>query len=165
MWYARAMRKPPAAVYMAAGIGSQATVYSMLARLAARHDRRLGWTDGRPGPLTRLGLVPVAAGIAFIAAAVAGHHRAAPDEGAVTARPTYLATEGAYAVSRNPLYVGGMTTWLGWTIFLGSRRAAVAGSALLAGFAFIGVPWEERALRSTFQEEYDDYARRVPRWL
>ena len=105
------------------------------------------------------------AGLGFIGAAVAGHYRAAPADVGPSARPEYLATGGAYAISRNPLYLGGMTMWLGWTVFLGSRRAAVIGSTLLAGLAMVGVPWEEGALRSRFQEDYDAYERRVPRWL
>jgi protein-S-isoprenylcysteine O-methyltransferase Ste14 len=159
------VRKPPLAVYVLGGLGFQALVYSALPRLFARRDRRLGWRHGEPGLLNRAGLVPVALGAAFLAWAVVGHYRAAPDDAAPTAMPDYLAQGGAYAVSRNPLYVGGMTMWFGWAVFLGSRRAAVAGAALLVGMGAVGVPWEEHLLKAKFGDTYDAYVARVPRWL
>jgi protein-S-isoprenylcysteine O-methyltransferase Ste14 len=131
----------------------------------ARRDRRIGWRSGQPGVLNLGGLVPVALGAALLTWAVAGHYRAAPDDASPTVVPNYLAQDGAYAVSRNPLYVGGMTMWFGWAVFLGSGRAALAGAALLAGMAAFAVPWEEHLLKARFGDTYDAYVDRVPRWL
>lgn len=159
------MRKPPTVVYVGLGFGFQALVYSGLPLLAARRDRRVGWRGGRPGSPNLLGFALVAAGTTFVLWAVLGHHRAAPDDVRVTARPEYLAEGGAYAVSRNPLYVGGLAIFFGWATVLGSRRAAAAGAALLTGLATVGVPFEERMLRRRFGDSYADYTARVPRWL
>jgi len=147
------VRKPPLPVFVALGLGFHGLVYSLLPRLAARHDRKLGWRGGRPGPVNRVGQAGIGAGALFIAGAVVGHHRAAPDDHAVV-RPVYLATGGSYARSRNPLYVGGMTIWFGWALFLGSRRAVAVGLAWLAGLALVGVPYEERKLTAQFGDSY-----------
>jgi protein-S-isoprenylcysteine O-methyltransferase Ste14 len=152
-------------VYLVLGVGLHGGVYSLLPRLAARRDRRIGWSSGRPGPINRAGLVLVGAGATFIAGAAVGHHRAAPNEARPSTRPDYLATSGAYAVSRTPLYVGGMTMWFGWATFLGSRRAAAVGVAWLLGLATLGVPYEEKMLTNSLGDAYAAYCDRVPRWL
>ena len=159
------MRKPSMPVYLGLGAGFQGAVYSLGPFLAARSDRRVGWKNDRSGWWNRLGLLLVGAGASFIGWAVIGHFRAAPVDAGPTARPDYLATDGAYGVSRNPLYVGGLTMWLGWSIFWGSRRAAAVGAVLAAGQATVGVPFEERMLANKFGDAYADYRRRVRRWL
>ncbi len=159
------MRKPPLPVYLLAGVGYHALAYSMLPWLFGRADRKVGWRSDRRVGLSRVGAGLVLSGVLFIAWAVAGHYRAAPADGGLTARPDYLAIEGAYAVSRNPLYIGGMAMWFGWAAVFGSRRATVAGAAWLAALAAVGVPYEERMLRGKFGESYQVYERRVPRWL
>jgi protein-S-isoprenylcysteine O-methyltransferase Ste14 len=79
--------------------------------------------------------------------------------------PTALVTDGPFRVSRNPIY-------LGFAVFL-FGVAAVLGSALpfvvAAAFAVVAdrwyIPFEERAMRAEFGAAYEDYARRVRRWL
>lgn len=97
--------------------------------------------------------------------AISSHYRASPDELQATARPTYLVTTGAYAVSRNPLYLGGALLWLGWAVTWLSA-AIVIGAVVLFGFlASVGVPYEERVLRHLHGTDYDAYCRSVGRWL
>ena len=159
------MRKPPAGVFVASGVAFQGMVYSALALGASRGDRRRGWRRGRPGPLNRFGIAAVAGGLAFIGWAALGHHRAMNDDLQLTPSPDYLAQGGAYAVSRNPLYVGGMTVWFGWSAYRGSGRAAVAGVLWLTMLSTVGIPFEERKLERAFGDAYLAYRRRVPRWL
>ena len=158
------MRKQSLPVYLVAGTGFHAAVYSTLALLAARHDRRRGWRDGRPGPLNRVGVGLGSLGLALLAWAAAGHHEAAPDEHRL-ALPDYLADRGAYGVTRNPLYLGGMTLWFGWAVWRGSLRSALVGSLWVAGLHTLGIPFEERMLKEKFGDTYRDYQQRVPRWL
>src|SRR4051812_17111145 len=108
------VRTPSKPVYVAAGAGVHAALYSGLSLLAARRDRRRGWRDGRPGPLNWYGVGLGVAGVALLVGAAAGHHQAAPEPGRLAVRPDYLAQRGAYGISRNPLYLGGMTLWFGW---------------------------------------------------
>ena len=112
-----------------------------------------------------LGLVPVLAGGAFIEWAIVSHFRESPPDAPLTAKPDYLAQDGAYARSRNPLYTGGLTMWLGWSWFFGSRRVAAGLLVMAAFFRVIGVPYEERLLTAKFGDTYRDYSSRVPRWI
>lgn len=80
------------------------------------------------------------------------------------ARPSTLVTTGAYAVSRNPMYMAwalGITgTALIW------RAAWLAAAALLAARAIHReVILEEASLAETFGAEFEMYRARVPRYL
>ena len=133
--------------------------------LVARCDERRGWGAGRPGLLNAAGLLPVAGGAAVIGWAVASHYRTAPRDSAVTLTPSYLVQNGAYAVSRNPLYLGGAAMWAGWAWFFGSRRVMAVGAAWAGAIVTIGVPFEERLLDARFGQAYRAYRDKVPRWL
>ncbi len=73
--------------------------------------------------------------------------------------------EGPFGLSRNPLYVGLLALYVGLALL----APTVWGLALLPA-AVLLVLWgailpEERFLRERFGASYDDYARRVRRWL
>ena len=159
------MRKPPLPLYVVTGTASQGALYSTLSLVAARRDRRLGWRDGRPGLLNRAGLGVGTLGLGVLAWAAAGHHKGSPDDVRIGVTSDYVTDQGAYGFTRNPLYLGGMTTWFGWALWRGSRRSALAGAVWLTGLAAFGVPFEERKLEAKFGQTYRDYKQRVPRWL
>jgi len=80
-------------------------------------------------------------------------------------RPTVLVTDGPFAVSRHPMYLG-MTLFLaGISLALGSLTAFIAplGFALIIQAAFM--PLEERSLEQVFGEQYAAYRARVRAWL
>jgi protein-S-isoprenylcysteine O-methyltransferase Ste14 len=104
-------------------------------------------------------------GAGWLGWAIVSHYDAAPDEAKLTIVPTYLARGGAYAMTRNPMYVGGATMLAGWSLLLGSLPVAGATLAYVAGLSTAGVPFEERLLLDRFGESYDAYRRAVPRWL
>ena len=131
----------------------------------SRKGRRRGWTKGRPGRANVLGLIPVGAGAAFIAWAALGHYRKSPDEARLTPTPDYLVTEGPYAITRNPMYVGGAAMWAGWSLFFGNLRVAASGLGWFLAINRWGIPFEERMLQRKFGDTYEDYRRRVPRWI
>ena len=148
-----------------------AMAYVVAPVIVARRGRRHGWRDGRPGPLNRFGLLPIAGGATLIGWSITSHYRASPD-GLMSLRaaarrmtPEYLVTDGAYGLTRNPLYVGGALMWTGWAMLFGNARIVGAGSALFSGLATVGTPFEERVLEKTFGAVYADYRARVPRWL
>jgi protein-S-isoprenylcysteine O-methyltransferase Ste14 len=81
-----------------------------------------------------------------------------------------LVTAGPYAYVRNPLYVGNFITAAGFAVAFTGRNSApmrlalVAGSlATMLGVYSVIVPHEERYLRATFGEAFDEYVARVPR--
>jgi protein-S-isoprenylcysteine O-methyltransferase Ste14 len=75
-----------------------------------------------------------------------------------------LVDGGMFAHSRNPLYVGNLLIVLGlaivhhgWGMYLVAAAFVWIYSAVVAA--------EEEYLRGRFGEAYDDYCRRVPRWI
>jgi len=131
----------------------------------SRLGRRHGWRRGRPGPINRAGVVPLALGAGLIGWAISSHYEAGPDELNATLVPTYLVQRGAYRVTRNPLYLGGASMQLGWAILLGSAPVAAVGAGFVVGMDRLGIPFEERMLKRRFGETYDSYRRDVPRWF
>jgi protein-S-isoprenylcysteine O-methyltransferase Ste14 len=101
----------------------------------------------------------------MLAWAVASHYEAAPDEAEVTVVPTYLVGGGAYAFTRNPMYVGGAAMQAGWAVLLGSVPVLAVGLGYVTALRRWGVPFEERLLRDRFGSSYDLYRQQVPRWL
>ena len=142
-----------------------AIVYVGAPLAVSRLGRHHGWENGRPGAANVLGLVPLAAGAAMLAWAIVSHYQTAPDEAKVTVVPTYLVKGGAYAVTRNPMYVSGAAMHAGWAVFLGSVPVAATCAVYIAGMASAGVPFEEGLLHQKFGASYDAYRTQVPRWL
>ena len=132
-----------------------------LSLLSARH----GWADGRPGWLNLLGVIPIAAGAAFLVWSFRLHFAAVRDSFEMDRTQNYLVAGGPYRFTRNPMYLFGMLIWLGWIIFYGSV-AVLAGTVIISGsVAILVVPWEERNLEARFGEAYLRYKHSVPRWL
>jgi protein-S-isoprenylcysteine O-methyltransferase Ste14 len=79
--------------------------------------------------------------------------------------PAALATCGPYAWTRNPMYLGLCTAMLGLAFYLGHLPlfAVPAAFALIIDRAYI--PYEEAKLHRLFGDTYEDYRRRVKRWI
>ena len=79
--------------------------------------------------------------------------------------PGLLVTEGPFRFSRNPMYLG-FTLVLGGVALLVGTATAWAGAVVFFGAAHRWyIPFEERRMVATFGTAYDDYRRRVPRWV
>lgn len=140
--------------------------YVVVPVLVARRGRRGGWRGGRPGKANVLGGVPLlVAGASFIAWAIVSHYRVSPPGVQVRVLPEYLVRGGAYRLSRNPMYAGGLTMWAGWAALFGSLPVAAVGSVFAGGLAGVGVPFEERMLLRRFGSSYDAYRVSTPRWF
>jgi len=76
-----------------------------------------------------------------------------------------LITEGPFARSRNPIYVGNTLLVSGLGLLFGV--AWLVPAALLAAFAVqkLAIEREEAHLAEKFGEAWRDYAARTPRWL
>jgi len=76
-----------------------------------------------------------------------------------------LVTEGPFAYSRNPMYVGTLTLYTGLALVVGlvAMLAIVALGALLVHAYVVLV--EEKEMEARFGADYREYKRRVPRWL
>jgi protein-S-isoprenylcysteine O-methyltransferase Ste14 len=79
--------------------------------------------------------------------------------------PKKLVIRGLYKYVRNPMYVGVITTILGWTILYHSWRLVRAAVFIWICFELFIVFYEEPHLRKSFGTEYEEYCARVGRWL
>ena len=143
---------------------AHAVGYIVTPLLLARWSNDRGWNLDPPFALRLAGLALVAIGVVIIGWAITSHYRASPDRVQRRLEPDYLVTRGAYARTRNPLYLGGTCMWLGWAIWFASP-AIVAGAALLIFvLRTFEVPFEERRLARRFGSTFTEYTARVPRW-
>lgn len=75
-----------------------------------------------------------------------------------------LTTTGPYAYTRNPLYVGSIIIGAGFAVASLSWWVVVGLAVLFAAIYIPVIRLEEAFLRGQFPE-FDDYARRVPRFV
>ncbi|MGA7626683.1 MAG: isoprenylcysteine carboxylmethyltransferase family protein [Candidatus Acidiferrales bacterium] len=75
-----------------------------------------------------------------------------------------LARHGIYAHLRHPRYVGSFLSILG-ACFLAGTRLMWQVAAMWCALTLIAISLEERELRARFGAAYEDYCRRVPRFL
>ena len=75
-----------------------------------------------------------------------------------------LITSGPYGYSRNPQYVAEILTYLGVVLITNSLLAAVI-CALVTLWFLLAPRAEEPWLAKQFGEQFEDYCRRVPRFL
>jgi len=76
-----------------------------------------------------------------------------------------LIETGPFALIRNPLYIGNLALWVGFTL---SARLVwlVPVVIIILGLEYHAiVRWEESLLESRRGDQYRAYASRVPRWI
>ena len=106
----------------------------------------------RPSPRSILcGAIIAAVGLVFRAAA-SGHLR----------KDKQLATDGPYAHTRNPLYLGSSLLAAGFAVVGRSAWAGALVAVYFAVFYYAVMRNEERDLQDRFGEAFDKYAKRVP---
>lgn len=80
-------------------------------------------------------------------------------------RASSLVSSGIFGRSRNPMYLGIAILLCAWTVWLGNvLNVAVLGLFIWFMTTFQIKP-EEEALTRVFGEPYDDYRKKVRRWL
>lgn len=75
-----------------------------------------------------------------------------------------LVTDGPYALSRNPAYVGDLTMMAGYTLLSDSRLVGILALVAVLWFVFAAFT-EESWLEDRYGEPYLQYKRKHPRWL
>ncbi len=81
------------------------------------------------------------------------------------APPERLVTGGVFRYVRNPGYVSAIAMLTGQGLFFGSVRILIYAVLVGVGFHLFVVDYEEPTLRARFGAEYEEYCRRVPRWI
>lgn len=80
--------------------------------------------------------------------------------------PHQLLTEGPFAHVRNPIYLGVCMVVVGLALIYGMPARSFVKLAVLFTAAHLAVVLlEEPSVRKRFGGAYDDYCRRVPRWI
>jgi protein-S-isoprenylcysteine O-methyltransferase Ste14 len=80
-------------------------------------------------------------------------------------RASSLVTTGVFAYSRNPIYLGDLLLLAAWAMWLGNAASLSLLAAFVAWITLTQIRAEEAALRARFGADFDDYCRRVRRWL
>lgn len=121
--------------------------------------------SGFSGPVTiGLGAILVLLGLAS-AISAAGLFRKA-DTGIVPfSEATALVTSGAFRFSRNPMYLGMVFVLLGTALIVGTGAGLLVAPVFMLIIQYRFILDEERMMRDVFGEEFEEYRRRVRRWL
>jgi protein-S-isoprenylcysteine O-methyltransferase Ste14 len=112
-----------------------------------------------------LALVLVSAGFVTGFSGVAIFRRAKTTIDPTKPHASSLVTWGVYAISRNPMYLGGLVMLLGWAIFLSHPLAFVFLPVYVLYINRFQITPEERVLTSLFGDAYLAYQMRARRWL
>ena len=88
--------------------------------------------------------------------------RGTPDP---TDPPKELVTTGPYRYVRNPIYVGVVLIFLGHFLWFGYWALLIYMVSAFIGVHFFVVLYEEPTLKRKFGAAYEDYLRKVPRWI
>ena len=81
------------------------------------------------------------------------------------AETTSLITDGPYRFTRNPMYLGFVLILAGLALAVGTPPFYLSAIAYFIIINTVFCPYEERKLANTFGAEYEQYMRRVRRWI
>ena len=133
----------------------------------------LMWLSSRATPLLDfdvpahrwLAVVLISVGFATGMSGVMTFVKAKTTVDPLTPRASSMVTWGVYALSRNPMYLGGLIMLLGWALFLSNALAILLLPAYVLFINRFQIAPEERALTALFGEPYAAYRVSVRRWL
>ena len=76
-----------------------------------------------------------------------------------------VVTSGIYSYTRNPMYLGLTTLLAGWAAWLSVLWVFLGPVAFMLYLTRFQIVPEERVMSSKFGRDYDEYRKRVRRWL
>jgi len=82
-----------------------------------------------------------------------------------TATTTTLITDDVYRLTRNPMYLGIVLILLGPAVAVGGLAYYVAALSFWLIIDFVFCPFEEAKLKRDFPAAFEQYKKRVRRWL
>ena len=115
-------------------------------------------------PWRWLGLPAVAAGLVLVAWALRLFARGSTTHNPY-GEPSALVTDGPFRFTRNPMYVGVTSVLSGIALLVGTLPFLAVPVAFAVTIQWAFVPREEANLARAFGPAWDDYRRRVRRWL
>jgi protein-S-isoprenylcysteine O-methyltransferase Ste14 len=120
--------------------------------------------EGMAGPRKVLGGALIAAGCATAAWSARTFQQAGTDI-SPHQPATALVESGPFRYTRNPIYLGGSAVYTGITLLLNNLWGIVLLPVITTVLQRGVIEREEQHLHARFGDDYDDYTRRVPRWL
>jgi protein-S-isoprenylcysteine O-methyltransferase Ste14 len=110
------------------------------------------------------GIVLIVAGLAVARAGALAVWKA--NSSIIPMRPTTaIVSDGPYALTRNPMYLGMVFIYIGIAFLIHSAWAVVLLPLVVFGVDRLVIAKEERYLRGKFGETYTSYCSRVRRWI
>jgi len=76
-----------------------------------------------------------------------------------------LVQRGPFAFTRNPMYLGLVTFSLGLALWIGAAALYAVPVAMFITTNWVHIPFEEAKMRRQYGIVFDDYAKRVRRWI
>ena len=114
--------------------------------------------------LELLGIAVLAAGLVLILWGLLTFARVRT--GIIPYKPaTQIVEHGPYRFTRNPMYTGMATAYLGGAFIMNSAWALALLPFVMFALYHLVIKREEYYLSSAFPTEYGDYTKRVRRWL
>lgn len=80
-------------------------------------------------------------------------------------KTTTLVTHGIYRYSRNPMYLSLALLLFSWGCFLGAWLTPIGVGIFIVYIETFQIRPEEHALRLKFGRDYEEYCRKVRRWV
>ncbi len=122
---------------------------------------------GGPGesPWQPIGVIPLAIGGAILLWCWAGFITEGRGTPAPYDPPRRLVSGALYAWVRNPMYVAITVLLIGEAILFWSPALLLVAAVTWLAFHIFVVLYEEPGLRMRFGASYEQYTRRVPRWV
>lgn len=122
---------------------------------------RVDWTN----PVHDFGLLCCGTGAALLAYCISEFARRGRGTLSPLDPPRELVVRGLYRYVRNPMYLSVALLLAGELLLAPSRAFLLYALAWFACANLFVIGYEEPALRARFGSAYEQYKRRVPRWL
>lgn len=116
-------------------------------------------------PFTILGGIVFVAGFFVMMWAWALFRKAKTGVCPLSQETTHFVTNGPYAFSRNPMYLGMAGLIVGVALFLSSAALAIAAVAFFVTINNGYIPFEEAKMKKQFGQQFAEYRNKVRRWL
>lgn len=122
---------------------------------------QVDWAD----PIHLAGVMLVALGAALLGACIFEFARSGRGTLSPVDPPRHLVVRGLYRYVRNPMYLSVTTIVLGEGLLTRSVALAIYWAVWFLCVNLFVMGYEEPTLRDQFGDSYDEYTRRVPRWI